>query len=148
MQQTLRLASLATLGTLCILNSPAALAAKAEEYGCSLTVQDLAQDVREEQTQIEMKSDSKLRTYKLDTLKVIAKLDFHDLDQSPDKHVNAYWANHRAVTLSVVDLKDRVQAQFNNTVEAKSGPFEYQTKTTTYFIKLHCDPVAKIVVTQ
>lgn len=146
MQQVLRLAPLAALGTLCALSSPAALAGKVEEYGCSITVHDLAQDLKEEQSRIEMKSDSKLRTYRLDTLKVIAKLDFHDLDKTPDRNVNAYWANHRAVTLSVVDLKDNVQAQFNNTVDSKSGPFEYQTKTTTYFIKLHCDPVAKIVV--
>lgn len=131
-----------------LIHSLPSQAAKVEEYGCAITVHDLSKDAKEEQSQISMKSDSKLRTYRLDTLKVIAKLDFHDLDKTPDRHINAYWAGHRAVTLSLVDLKDNVQAQFNNTVNDRVGPFEYQTKTTQYFVKLHCDPVNKIIVSK
>jgi hypothetical protein len=121
---------------------------KVEEYGCSITVHDLQQDIREEKAGVFMKADSKMRTYTLDSLKVIAKVDVRSLDKSDDKAVNTYWANHRAVTVAIVDLKDRVQAQMNNTVDSKTGTFEYQTKTTQYFIKLHCDPVAKIMVSR
>lgn len=112
---------------------PSPAFARTEELGCSILVHDFAHDRTEARSPVPLRADSRPRTYKLDTLKVIAQLELHG-DGNP------YWAYRRAVTLTITDHKDRVRAQLNSRVDTQTGPFEYQTKTTQFHVKLRCEP--------
>ena len=114
-----------------------------EDYTCSLWLKELRQSKLIKKSNLRMKADSQPRTFNLHPWKVSTLIT--PVPPAATK-VSSYWTNKRSVSVTILDRKNQIQAQLNNTVPNLAGPFEYQTQTTQFGVRLSCDPTEKAIV--